>query len=343
MWSRNWGSPGNLMQPRMDHVKPTRIAPFPHLFAATLIIGLAAEHARAAAIYTVTDLGASGNSGSYLNSLDPSDQAAFNKTSFGATTHSPAVSSWSFYNDDVPGGNPSLRPNFTSQASFTTGNNLGTDVGTAQVQWPMVSGNPTTTELVTMSYDPHVIQALSNHGVQVTAPGYLTIMTGMGIGMGTPVAINDNGLIVENLNMPGSFGTYAYFPKDGLKSIGDLGVAKSAAVAMNDAGQVVGWSTTSGGAAHAFFYSNGLMQDLNGLISQGSGFVLTNGLGIDDAGQIVAQGVDASGVNHFLLLNPFPLPSPVPEPGTLSILGIGSVCLILRRARSRSRRTNVGR
>ena len=40
----------------------------------------------------------------------------------------------------------------------------------------------------------------------------------------------------------------------------------SFATAINDRGQVVGWSRTAAGPTHAFLYSHGTMTDLNSLI-----------------------------------------------------------------------------
>jgi len=89
----------------------------------------------------------------------------------------------------------------------------------------------------------------------------------------------------------------------------DLGVFAgdpcSIAYVINSAGQVVGTSDDcSGNNAHALLWENGSMADLNALIPAGSGVQLTVGLGINEQGQIAAQGVLPSGDIHAFLLTP---------------------------------------
>src|SRR5271165_4835709 len=89
----------------------------------------------------------------------------------------------------------------------------------------------------------------------------------------------------------------------------DLGVFAgdpcSIAYVINSAGQVVGTSDDcSGNNEHALLWENGSMADLNALIPAGSGVQLTVGLGINEQGQIAAQGVLPSGDIHAFLLTP---------------------------------------
>jgi probable HAF family extracellular repeat protein len=56
---------------------------------------------------------------------------------------------------------------------------------------------------------------------------------------------------------------------------------------------------------HAFIYSGGALRDLNTLIPAGSGFVLTEAIGINGTGQIVCNGSNpTNGQTHAFLLNP---------------------------------------
>jgi len=85
----------------------------------------------------------------------------------------------------------------------------------------------------------------------------------------------------------------------------DLGVLSSAeptswGQAINDSGVVVGFSDFQD-TYHAFVYSGGKMKDLNSLITAGSGWVLVQAFGINDAGQIVGEGT-INGQEHGFLL-----------------------------------------
>ena len=93
----------------------------------------------------------------------------------------------------------------------------------------------------------------------------------------------------------------------------------SEGLAVNDSGQVVGFSDTATGAAHAFLYSNGRMLGLNDFIPSDSGFTLVSVMaGINDGGQITGFGTTSAGATHAFLL------TPVPEPASLVLLSLDS-------------------
>ena len=117
-----------------------------------------------------------------------------------------------------------------------------------------------------------------------------------------------------------------------MHDLGTLGGSYSVALGINSSGQVVGFSTTSGGVSHAFLYDGTTMLDLNSLLAADSqGWTITEARAINDSSQIAATGRDSSGDYHALLLNPV---SSVPEPSSIVMLGLGSLALIgLRKAR----------
>lgn len=83
--------------------------------------------------------------------------------------------------------------------------------------------------------------------------------------------------------------------------IGTLpGCLRSTATAINDNGQVVGYSTdVTGYTTHAFLYSNGLMTDLGTL-----GGTFSAAAGINSIGQVVGSASLANGMTHaFLYFN----------------------------------------
>jgi probable HAF family extracellular repeat protein len=95
--------------------------------------------------------------------------------------------------------------------------------------------------------------------------------------------------------------------------IGTLGGANSVAAGINLGGWIVGNSTTTLGAQHAFLYSSNEMTDLNSLIPN-SGWTLTAANGVNGAGQIVGSGTNSKGQAHAFLLTPNISTHPSVEP-----------------------------
>jgi probable HAF family extracellular repeat protein len=127
-------------------------------------------------------------------------------------------------------------------------------------------------------------------------------------------AINSTGQIVGyGSNVASTLpGTHALFYENGVGSdLGTLGGPRGgSARSLNNIGQIVGSSTTSGGPGQAFLYENGVMINLNDLLPTGSGWMLTEAIDINDSGQIVGYGT-IGGVQHAFLMTPVPLPAAV--------------------------------
>jgi probable HAF family extracellular repeat protein len=83
-----------------------------------------------------------------------------------------------------------------------------------------------------------------------------------------------------------------------------IGDNSSNANAINDAGQIVGSSsTTTWNVRHAVLWQNGKMTDLNKQLPRGSAWVLESASDINEAGQIVGQG-STGGQRHAFLMVP---------------------------------------
>jgi len=151
--------------------------------------------------------------------------------------------------------------------------------------------------------------------------------------------INSSGEVVGSGDNSASDERAWKYQNGTMTDIGTLGGPQASATAINANGQIVGFAQTSTDADHGFLYTGGKMTDLglnifpdaindsgviagqgpagaivgtaghlqslNGLVGAGSGVTLTNAAGINDSGQIVADGSNsATGQNHAFLLSP---------------------------------------
>ena len=117
----------------------------------------------------------------------------------------------------------------------------------------------------------------------------------------------------------------------GFAYMATLGGTDGYALAVSDAGLIVGSSETTGGDLRATIWSNTpehTPTDLNTLISSDSGWAyLAQAYDINDSGQIVGYGrLTGSIFDRAFLL------TPVPEPATIGLLALGGL-VILRKCR----------
>jgi probable HAF family extracellular repeat protein len=126
-------------------------------------------------------------------------------------------------------------------------------------------------------------------------------LTNLGAVTTAASGINESGQIAGHTN---EGVTHAQLYAGGVVTdLGTLGGAASIAHAINDAGKIVGYSTTIAGQTHAFLFSGGVMTDLNSLIDPG--FEIQKAFGINNGGQIAAFGLDTTtGLPHGMLLSP---------------------------------------
>jgi probable HAF family extracellular repeat protein len=141
-------------------------------------------------------------------------------------------------------------------------------------------------------------------------------------------AINADGVIVgtsERLDENTSVDYRPFVWENGVMSAIPTPSHEAYATDINDAGVVVGLMRTSGAASpyHAWIYANGVVTNLNSLITSGSGLHVAYANAINNNGQIAGVAFDAQGQAHGVLLTPCSSscdpPPPPPVVPTISI------------------------
>jgi probable HAF family extracellular repeat protein len=145
-----------------------------------------------------------------------------------------------------------------------------------------------------------------------------------------PSGINDSGQVAGSAacEIPSCAAAHAFLYSGG--SMMDLGVlpgggaggGQSEAFAINNSGQVVGWSTAAPPESTlAFLYSSGVMENLTSLMTLPSGVYIEYPYAINDLGQIVASGTNS----HGYLLTPVAGVPPGPPVLTAPANGASSI------------------
>jgi len=149
----------------------------------------------------------------------------------------------------------------------------------------------------------------------------------LGGGFSWADAINDAGQVAGYSLTSGNTAWHPFLYSGGvMHDLGSFGGDVGEARAINAAGVVVGYSSfVEFGFSHAFVYADGSLVDLN-TVTDGLGIqVLTDAVGINDAGQIVANSCNDFGFCAPVLL------TPVPEPAAALMMLAGIPVLLWRR------------
>ena len=112
--------------------------------------------------------------------------------------------------------------------------------------------------------------------------------------------INSSGQVVGKAGTLNGYSHAFLYGSGTMQDLGTLGGNSSAAYGINSSGQVVGCAA-AGSGSHAFLYSGGKMFDLNNLVNTNTlGTVLNVSKGINDYGQLIANGTNG----HAYILTP---------------------------------------
>ena len=129
-------------------------------------------------------------------------------------------------------------------------------------------------------------------------------------------SINEEGDIVGAVEYStGGGNLHAFIRTNNIPvDVGTLGGTESCANDINDYGEVVGYSLTTNGVRHAFYWHDSTgMIDLNTLVDSSKGMVMNNARAINNLGQIIGIGILNEEERGFLL-------SLIPEPATTSLV-----------------------
>jgi probable HAF family extracellular repeat protein len=276
-----------------------RLSPVTRL-AFALALVLAANVAKADALYSVTDLGA----------LDPLTLSGTPRLINGQLS----------LNDAKIYTGPTITS--TDPGFSQTGNAIQTD-----------SKGTYTTGFVGSSGLYNASYGFLSDGT--TAHPLETIPTQSSDVFVAPYGVNASGQVVGAYQTDSRSTAFLYSDSKGFTWLGTPG-ANSWAEGINSLGQVVGAVAQGSNAGHAVLFQGGGYTDLNTLVPPGLGWTLGGAWDISDSGQILAVGWQGTNYNnsHAFLLTP----QAVPEPASLALWGIVGVVSLACMHRHRRRR-----
>jgi probable HAF family extracellular repeat protein len=120
-----------------------------------------------------------------------------------------------------------------------------------------------------------------------------------GVAWNTPMAINERGDVVGFSNASaaagGGFAAHAFLwtRRDGIRDLGTLpGDSTSQALAINARGEIVGTSCDADFTCRAFLWRDGVMTDLNALVTPDYDGTLTTANDINNSGRMTGQALE---------------------------------------------------
>ena len=118
--------------------------------------------------------------------------------------------------------------------------------------------------------------------------------------------INDSGQVVGNAQLPDGTHHGFVWSAGRMTDIGTIGGDPcSNAFYINARGQVVGTTADCHGTIlHSFVWENGTFTDLGAQVLPGTDFAAIEPVGINDAGEIIGNGILLNGDVHAVLLKP---------------------------------------
>jgi probable HAF family extracellular repeat protein len=197
-----------------------------------------------------------------------------------------------------------------------------TDLGTLGGTYSTALGMNSRDEVVGFAYLPNQ----RYHAFAGTTAG-LTDLGTLGGDYSSAYAVNDAGQVAGYSFLQGDEMHHACLWVAGVAhDLGSLNGNQSEALALDGtASRVVGRAlvpAAKGYASyHAFLWSDGAMRDLNELIAPGSGWVLEEASGVNDAGQIVGSGSHLGQHRAFLLQPNAPATAQRQLPTALALAG----------------------
>lgn len=161
-------------------------------------------------------------------------------------------------------------------ASVYTGSSYQ-QLGTLGGSWSSVGGINNLGQVVGYSL---VSSGKASHAF-LYSNGAMQDLGTLGGNVSKATGINDQGTVVgySGINTTGTTHAFVYTQSGGIKDLGTLGGQNSRATSVNANGDILGFADTASGDRHSFFYSNGVMTDLDTKLGLGqsddpSGYIL---------------------------------------------------------------------